>query len=62
MERTPIGTQAAQAAQAVGAAVEPGTDSRRLPLDFPDDDSMRISHEAIYQALTCKAGARCAAS
>jgi len=23
----------------------------RLPIDFPDDDSMRISHEAIYQAL-----------
>jgi hypothetical protein len=25
--------------------------SRRLRLDFPDDDSMRISHEAIYQSL-----------
>src|SRR5271157_1257701 len=25
--------------------------ARRLPLDFPADDSMRISHEAIYQAL-----------
>src|SRR6266542_3056756 len=25
--------------------------ANRLPLDFPDDDSMRISHEAIYQAL-----------
>jgi IS30 family transposase len=25
--------------------------SRRLRLDFPDDASMRISHEAIYQAL-----------
>jgi IS30 family transposase len=25
--------------------------ARRLPVDFPDDDSMRISHEAIYQAL-----------
>jgi IS30 family transposase len=23
----------------------------RLPLDFPDDPTMRISHEAIYQAL-----------
>jgi IS30 family transposase len=25
--------------------------SERLKLDFPDDQSMRISHEAIYQAL-----------
>ena len=25
--------------------------SRRLVVDFPDDDGMRISHEAIYQAL-----------
>lgn len=25
--------------------------ARRLPGDFPDDASMRISHEAIYQAL-----------
>ena len=25
--------------------------TRRLPLEFPDDESMRISHEAIYQSL-----------
>src|SRR5690606_29846550 len=25
--------------------------SRRLKVDFPDDEAMRISHEAIYQAL-----------
>ena len=25
--------------------------ANRLPLDFPDDESMRISHEAIYQSL-----------
>src|SRR5215204_4745190 len=25
--------------------------ANRLPVDFPDDDWMRISHEAIYQAL-----------
>jgi IS30 family transposase len=28
----------------------------RLRIDFPDDPSMRISHEAIYQALYDKAG------
>lgn len=25
--------------------------ARRLPIDFPDDKTMRISHEAIYQSL-----------
>ena len=25
--------------------------SNRLPIDFPDDESMRISHEAVYQSL-----------
>jgi len=29
--------------------------ARRLPLDFPDDTEMRISHEAIYQALFIQA-------
>ena len=33
--------------------------SRRLRIDFPDNESMRISHEAIYQAAhMCKAEAR----
>ncbi len=25
--------------------------AQRLPLDFPDDETMRISHEAIYQSI-----------
>ncbi len=36
---------------ALGECVEPGADRQPLPIDFPDDESMRISHEAIYQAL-----------
>jgi IS30 family transposase len=34
-----------------GTAWSPEQISRRLRLDFPDDESMRISHEAIYQSL-----------
>ncbi len=33
------------------AAWSPEQIAHRLQLDFPDDPSMRISHEAIYQAL-----------
>jgi transposase, IS30 family len=33
------------------AAWSPEQISHRLVVDFPDDESMRISHEAIYQAL-----------
>ncbi len=34
--------------------------SERLKLDFVDDESMRISHDAIYQALMCTR--RCASN
>lgn len=34
-----------------GLAWSPEQISHRLKIDFPDDESMRISHEAIYQAL-----------
>jgi IS30 family transposase len=34
-----------------GRAWSPEQISNRLRVDFPDDESMRISHEAIYQAL-----------
>ena len=34
-----------------GRAWSPEQIARRLPLDFPDDPTMRISHETIYQAL-----------
>ncbi|MEB0060415.1 IS30 family transposase, partial [Variovorax sp. LG9.2] len=34
-----------------GSSWSPEQISRRLKLEFPDDASMRVSHEAIYQAL-----------
>src|ERR687884_397125 len=34
-----------------GKAWSPEQIARRLRLDFPGDETMRISHEAIYQAL-----------
>lgn len=36
--------------------------ARRLPVDFPHDETMRISHEAIHQSLLSKPEGRCAAS
>ena len=34
-----------------GRAWSPAQIAHRLPLDYPDDPTMRLSHEAIYQAL-----------
>lgn len=34
-----------------GVAWSPEQISHRLKLDFPDDESMRVSHETIYQSL-----------
>ena len=36
--------------------------ANRITLDFPDDESIRISHEAIYQALMSKAAVRSSGS
>ena len=35
-----------------GRAWSPAQIAHRLPLDFPDDLTMRVSHEAIYQSLS----------
>ena len=45
-----------------GTAGSPEQICNRLRLDFPGDDSMRISHEAIYQALYIKGVVGCAGS
>ncbi len=36
--------------------------ANRLPVQFPEDSSMRISHEAVHQALSSKDVARSSAS
>jgi hypothetical protein len=43
--------QAATPGSQVGNGVEPRADLCPIEGRFPDDESMRISHEAIYQAL-----------
>ena len=51
-----------RAGPALGRVVEPRADREPAPVDFPDDESMRISHEAIYQALYVQGRGRCGVS
>jgi IS30 family transposase len=43
-------------------AWRPAQIAHRLPIDFPEDAAMRISHDAIYRPFTSKAAARSTAS
>src|SRR5206468_1302540 len=44
-------SEGARPGRALGEGGESGPHPDRTRVDFPDDTSMRISHEAIYQAL-----------
>ena len=46
----------------MGACWSPEQIARRLPVDFPDDITMRISHEATTKPCSSKVEARCAAN
>jgi hypothetical protein len=44
------------------SAWSPAQIARRLPVDFPDDEKMRISHETSIKHCSFKVVALCAAS
>ena len=46
----------------MGVGVEPKQIAHRRRLAFPDDETMPISHQAIYQSLSCKAAELCVVS
>jgi IS30 family transposase len=49
--QTDPGASAARSDTSTPATLVPQEITRCLPLDYPDDPTMRVSHETIYQSL-----------